>query len=89
LARPLAKQGASVVKPLESKLRSANYDLTIHDVVHLFRVMSDIGSYDLLDDEQLMDDLRLKVSEMKDSAWRIIAEEQLEGIREKKPDKGS
>ncbi len=51
--------------------------------------MSDIGSYDLLDDEQLMDDLRLKVSEMKDSAWRIIAEEQLEGIREKKPDKGS
>jgi hypothetical protein len=89
LARPLARRGASIVQPLESKLNRANDDLTIRDIVYLFLQMNNWSTYDVLDDQQLMDDLKLKVSEMKDSAWRIIAEEQLDAIREKKADKGS
>lgn len=87
LADELAKQGASIVKPLESKLNAASDDLTIRDIAYVFREMNDLRTYDVLHDEQLMDKLLLKASGMKNAAWRIIVEEDLDKIREQKATK--
>jgi hypothetical protein len=83
LAWPLARQGARIVQPLEAKLESADDDLTIRDIAFVFRVMSDLGTYDVAGDKPLMEKLRMKVSAMKNPSWRLVTEDSLRAIREK------
>ncbi len=60
LAWPLAREGGRIVQPLAAKLESADHDLTIRDIVFVFRVMNDLGTYDVAGDKSLMNKLREK-----------------------------
>ncbi len=79
----LARQGAKIVPQLESKLASAPDDLTIRDIVLVFRAMQDLRTYDVAEDKALMDELLEKTSAMKNPSWRIITEDNLQAIRQK------
>lgn len=85
LAWPLAREGASIVQPLEAKLRNANDDLTITYIVFVYRVMNDLGTYNVASNKSLMEELREKVSAMQDPTWRVMTENTLLEIREKPP----
>jgi len=85
LVSPFAREGRRIVPALEAKLESADKDLTIRDIVYVFREMNDLGAYDVAGDKSLMNKLRDKVSAIKDPAWRIVTENDLLAIREKSP----
>jgi len=85
LAWPFAREGARIVQPLTSKLKSADDDATIHSIVFVFRVMNDLGTYDVAGDKSLMEELREKVGTMKDPFWNHITKDDLLAIREKSP----
>jgi hypothetical protein len=87
LAWPLAREGGRIVQPLAAKLESADHDLTIRDIVFVFRVMNDLGTYDVAGDKSLMNKLREKVSAIKDPSWRIVTQDTLLAIQEKSPKK--
>jgi hypothetical protein len=83
LASAFASEGTSVVNPLRKKLENATRDKDVRDIVRVFRVMSDLATYNVAADKPLMQELRLKVSDMRDDFWRELAEENLAAIREK------
>ena len=84
LASPFAREGRAIVKPLREKLRSTKKDKDVRDIVRVFREMSDLGSYDVVDDKPLMSELLLKVTDMGDPFWQELAEEDLAAIRAKR-----
>jgi len=83
LSLPFAREGGRIVPRLEAKLESAHDDLTIRDIVRLFRVMNDLGTYDVAADKSLMEELRSKVTGMKDPGWQKITENMLLKIQAK------
>jgi hypothetical protein len=87
LAWPLAREGGRIVQPLEAKLQTADDDLTIRDIIFVFRVMNELGTYDVAGDKSLMEKLRLKVSAMQNPAWRIVTQDSVLAIQEKSPKK--
>jgi hypothetical protein len=87
LAWPLAREGGRIVEPLEEKLETADDDLTVRDIAFVFRVMNDLGTYDVAGDKPLMEKLRIKVSAIKNPSWRLVTEDSLRAIREKSPKK--
>ena len=87
LASAFAREGGRIVPLLEAKLESAHNDLTIRDIVFVFKRMNDLGTYDVAGDKSLMGELREKVSTIKDPFWRHLTEDDLLAIREKSPKK--
>ena len=85
LSSPFAREGGRIVPLLKLKLESTDNDLRIRDIVRLFREMNDLGTYNVAADKSLMEELRSKVSEMKDPAWQKVTENMLLKIREKSP----
>jgi hypothetical protein len=83
LAWQFATEGRKIVEPLEAKLKRTSDDLTIRDIVRVFRAMNDLGTYDVAEDKTLMEQLREKVSAMQDPTWRVMTENTLQEIREK------
>ncbi|MGC2528402.1 MAG: hypothetical protein WA639_11680 [Candidatus Acidiferrum sp.] len=55
-------------------------------IVYVFAEMNVRGTYDLAADKSLMEELRLKVSRVKDPAWQNMIEKNLPEIREKPPE---
>ena len=85
LASPLAREGGRIVPLLKAKLESADDDSTVQTIVYVFAEMNVRGTYDLAADKSLMEELRLKVSRVKDPAWQNMIEKNLPEIREKSP----
>lgn len=85
LASPLAREGGRIVPFLKAKLESADDDSTVEDIVYVFAEMNVRGTYDLAADKSLMEELRLKVSRVKDPAWQNMIEKNLPEIQEKSP----
>jgi hypothetical protein len=85
LASPLAREGGRIVPLLKAKLESADDDSTVQAIVYVFAEMNVRGTYDLAADKSLIEELRLKVSRIKDPAWQNMIEENLPEIREKSP----
>ena len=85
LASPLAREGGRIVPLLKAKLESADDDSTVQAIVYVFAEMNVRGTYDLAADKSLMEELRLKVSRVKDPAWQNMIEKNLPEIREKSP----
>ncbi len=85
LASPFAQEGGRIVPLLKMKLESTDNDLRIRDIVRLFREMNDLGTYNVAGDKSLMEELRSKVSGMKDPDWQKVTEKMLLEIREKSP----
>lgn len=79
----LAREGGRIVQPLEAKLGSTDDDLTIRDIVLIFKAMNVLGTYDVAGDKSLMERLREKVSAMKDPFWWHVTEDSLMVIQEK------
>jgi hypothetical protein len=86
LASPLAREGDRIVPLLKAKLESADDDSTVQAIVYVFAEMNVRGTYDLAADKSLMEELRLKVSRVKDPAWQNMIEKNLPEIREKSPE---
>jgi hypothetical protein len=86
LASPLAREGGRIVPLLKAKLESADDDSTVQAIVYVFAEMNVRGTYDLAADKSLMEELRLKVSGVKDPAWQNMIEKNLPEIREKSPE---
>lgn len=86
LASPLAREGGRIVPLLKAKLESADDDSTVQAIVYVFAEMNVRGTYDLAADKSLMEELRLKVSRVKDPAWQNMIEKNLPEIREKPPE---
>lgn len=80
LAWQLAWEGGRIVQPLEAKLESADDDLTIRDIILVFRVMNDLRTYNVAGDKSLMEKLREKATAIKDPSWWIITENNLHEI---------
>jgi hypothetical protein len=85
LASPLARQGGRIVLFLKAKLENADDDSTVEDIVYVFAEMNVRGTYDLAADKSLMEELRLKVSRVKDPAWQNMIEKNLPEIQQKSP----
>ena len=85
LSSPFAQEGGRIVPLLKMKLESTDNDSRIRDIVRLFREMNDLGTYDVAADTSLMEELRSKVTGMKDTGWQKITENMLLKIREKSP----
>ena len=85
LSSPFAREGGRIVPLLKMKLQSTDNDLRIRDIVRLFREMNSLGTFDVAADKSLMEELRSKVTGMKDPAWQKITENMLLEIREKSP----
>lgn len=85
LASPLAREGGRIVPLLKAKLESADDDSTVQAIVYVFAEMNVQGTYDLAADKSLMEELRLKVSRVKDPAWQNMIEKNLPEIQEKSP----
>lgn len=80
LAGVFASEGGKVVPYLESKLRAANDDLTVRDLLLVFRQMEVMHTYDVHSNSELISLMRDKVSKMKDPQWKKIAESSLHDI---------
>ena len=85
LASPLAREGGRIVPLLKAKLESADDDSTVQAIVYVFAEMNVQGTYDLGADKSLMEELRLKVSQVKDPAWQNMIEKNLPEIQETSP----
>jgi len=83
LAWRFACEGGRIVQPLEAKLENADDELTIRDIVLVFRAMNDLGTYDVAGDKSLTNKLRDKVSTLtvKDPFWWHEAEDNLLAIQ--------
>jgi len=86
LVAPLAREGGRIVPLLKAKLESTNDDSTVEAIIYVFKEMNDLGTYDVAADKSLMEELRLKVSGIKDPAWQIMTERNFHEIREKPPE---
>ncbi len=80
LASQFAREGDSIVKPLRQKLEETKKDKDVRDIVRLFRVMTDLKTYNVAADTPLMEELRAKVNAMRDEFWRNIAQGNLAAI---------
>jgi len=80
LAKVFAREGSRIVQPLKAKLDRAENEATIRDIVFVFRDMNELGTYDVAADKPLLDELRVKVLSMKNSAWRKVCEGELDEI---------
>jgi hypothetical protein len=85
LVAPLAREGGRIVPLLKAKLESTNDDSTVEAIIYVFKEMNDLGTYDVAADKSLMEELRLKVSGIKDPAWQIMTERNFHEIQEKPP----
>jgi hypothetical protein len=85
LASPLAREGGRIVPFLKAKLENADDDSTVEDIVYVFAEMNVRGTYDVAADKSLMEELRLKVSRVKDPDWQNMIEKNLLEIRAKSP----
>jgi hypothetical protein len=81
IARHFARKGEAIVGPLEAKLNQADEDRTIKDIAYLFRQMSDQGTYAVVKDSPLMDNLRHQASSIRDSRLRVMTQDLLQEIR--------
>lgn len=77
----LAKEGESAVDFLKEKLAAARGDLTINDIIIVFRQMSRQETYNVGDDRELMRVIGEAVDRMKDPYWRRRSEQALVEIR--------
>jgi len=80
LAGTFASEGQSVVPYLKSKLAAAQDDLTIRDLVMVFKQMNILKTYDVAHDQELMILLKSKSLTMKDEKWKSIVENMISGI---------
>jgi hypothetical protein len=85
LVSPFAREGGRIVPLVKAKLESTDNDSTVDEIVYVFREMNDMGTYDVAGDKSLMEELREKVTGMKDPALQKITEKNLLEIREKSP----
>jgi hypothetical protein len=69
LAKPIAERGKTAIPFLHAQLRGATDDQTIRDILLIFETMTRLRTYDLQSNRPLMNDVRSKVSYLKDRPW--------------------
>jgi hypothetical protein len=70
LADTFAREGSAVAEPLRRKLIDATDDLTIRDILAVFREMTTLQTYEVKKDKRVMDALQGAVLRMKDPYWK-------------------
>lgn len=83
LALIFARNGGTIVKPLESKLSETNDDRTIQNIVYLFDIMNSIGAYNVASNRPLMEILSRKLTAIRDPTVNVIAQYSLLNISSK------
>jgi hypothetical protein len=73
LAPRFASQGERAARFLKKKLRQPLSDLDLRDLLEVFAFMHRLRTYDVSNDEDLMNTLRNRVERMKDEDWRQYA----------------
>ena len=81
LAEPFARGGKNVADFLQPKLARANDDLTVRDIVRVFREMRRIGTYDVANDRDLMRLISARVESMKVAEWKESVTRMVEEIK--------
>jgi hypothetical protein len=81
LEEPFAEGGEEAARFLERKLEATEYDATISDIIAVFWIMRQRGTFDATSDPALMALLERKVASL-DGAMRENGEWYLQGIRD-------
>lgn len=81
LSWEFAEGGEEAARFLQRKLEATEYDLTIHDIVAVFWMMRQRGTFDASSDPALMDLLERKVATL-DEVSRAYDERYLQEIRD-------
>lgn len=84
LARQFAKQGPAVVPFLKNKLKAAQEEVTIRDIVLVFSWLAQLKLYDIPKDQELMGLLNQRVSNMH-GIWKDATLEMVTKIRAETP----
>jgi hypothetical protein len=77
LARCFALNGAAAIPLLKAKLASGPSDLDVRDTAYLLENLDSMGRYDVSNDKDLMADLSVAVSRMRDASWQKVAQGEL------------
>jgi hypothetical protein len=72
LAKAFAMEGKEVVDFLSAKLINAKDDLTIRDIILVFRYMHWLKTYDVLGDKHLVDHIIESSERVQDEEWKRI-----------------
>jgi hypothetical protein len=81
LADSLAREGSAVAEPLRLKLVNATDDLTIRDILAVFREMTTLQTHEVKKDKQVMDALRGTVLRIQDPYWKGMCEQWVRQIQ--------
>ncbi|HVN97855.1 MAG TPA: hypothetical protein VMT62_15605 [Syntrophorhabdaceae bacterium] len=82
LDEPFAKEGIIAVDFLRTELSRTQDDLTIRDIICVFREMSRQKTYDVRKDKDLVRSMTESVAKMKNEDWKRVTREMLEEITE-------
>jgi len=85
LVIPFAREGEQIVPSLKSKLSNTDDDKTVRDIVSVFRMMNELGTYDVAHDKALMSEVRQKTNAIRDPICKRITERHLQSILNKSP----
>lgn len=85
LAEIFATGGGGVAVFLIGKLSTSDDDLVIRDIAAVFSEMQRLGTYDVVNNWDLMDLLRSRVHAMKHKDWRQMVERKLDRLERWKP----
>lgn len=81
LTQALARQGPAAVALLKDRLRGAQDDRTIRDVIAVFVEMNREGTYDVARDGDLVRLMTERAQSIKDPDWRRITEKMLQEVQ--------
>jgi hypothetical protein len=84
LAGPIAERGADAVPFLVRQLNSQPNDLTVMDVLLIFKTMASSKSYDVKGDSVLMDLLASKIAGMESQKWQSVCSRMFEHLKHAK-----
>jgi hypothetical protein len=82
LERPFAQGGAEVATRVQAKLAACDDAMTIGAIVDLFHAMKALNTYNVQDNQELVDALRMKVGQIEDLERRQYYEGRLERMLE-------
>jgi hypothetical protein len=81
LPEPIAERGATAVPFLVAQLKSSTDDVTVRDILVIFKAMANAKSYGVNSDAVLMTTITSRISRMKDKDWQSFCLDILQRLK--------
>jgi hypothetical protein len=81
LAKPFAREGVKAIDYLRKQLSLTYEDLVIRDIIFVFEEMERQRTYDIAHDDELLQLMATRVTNMKDPGWRETSLRSLQEIQ--------